>query len=122
MALTISGVPDQRQYLGQSATQRVWVLAPGTSDYVTGGYIITAAMVDLLKITGGWIIGQNAAAVTAGYLWAFTLAQTSPPIAGLAQIALQALGVTTGTPGVLADAASAFNFTGVVLTAILLGY
>jgi hypothetical protein len=123
MALTISFVPDSRVYLGPSNEEEVFTLAPGVSDYPTGGYIITAAQMRLLGIYGAWLIGQNAASNTAGYEWVFTVAQASPALANVTQVALQAFGVTTGTPGVFTtEAASLTNFTGVVLTAIFRGY
>src|ERR1035438_4608612 len=62
MALTITGVPDCRAMLGPSQWLRTYQLSPGISDYVAGGYPITAASVDMVELFGAWIIAQNAAA------------------------------------------------------------
>ena len=62
MALTITGVPDCRAMLGPSQWLRTYQLSPGVSDYVAGGYPITAASVDMVDLFGAWIIAQNAAA------------------------------------------------------------
>lgn len=117
MALTITSVPDQRAYLGESMEAQIFMLAPGTADYALGGYIITAAQVKLAKITGAWIIGINAAGITAADLWMFTLAQLNPPIAGLPQIALQAFNLVP-----LVEESAAHDFSGTIITAAFLGY
>ena len=117
MALTITSVPDQRQYLGESAEQQVFIMAPGASDYPAGGYVITAAQLKLKLITGAWIIGINAAGITKADLWMFVLAQTSPPVAGLASIILQAFNAVP-----LADETALHDFSGTVITAAVLGY
>lgn len=122
MALTIKGIPDARASLGISNADKFFALAPGTSDYVTGGYVISASAVEFLKLFGASIWGQNAAAVTAGYIWMINAGTANPPLAGLSQVTLQAFGITTGTPGTLVEAAASTNFTGVVITALFRGY
>lgn len=122
MALTIKGIPDGATFLGISNRDKFFALSPGTSDYVTGGYVITAAMVEMDYILGASVWGVNAAALTAGYIWDFIVATAATPVSGLKQVTLQASGITTGTPGTLVDAASGFNFTGVVVTALFRGY
>ena len=64
MALTITGVPDCRASLGPSQELRAYQLAPGTSDYPTGGYPITAAQVGLSWLYGAWIINKNGTTYT----------------------------------------------------------
>ena len=59
MALTITGIPDCRAALGPSQMARAYQLAPGTSDYVTGGYVINAAQVDLEFLFGAWKIAVD---------------------------------------------------------------
>jgi len=52
MALTITGVPDIKYVLGESGRAQAYLLQPGASDYVTGGYPITASAVELGKLVG----------------------------------------------------------------------
>lgn len=59
MALTITGIPDCRALLGESNWLRGYQLAPGTSDYTTGGYVINAKQVDLYRIFGAYIIAVD---------------------------------------------------------------
>jgi hypothetical protein len=52
MALTISAMPDIKYVLGESGRAQGFVMQPGASDYVTGGYPITASQVELGKLIG----------------------------------------------------------------------
>lgn len=62
MALTITKVPDAKAFLGPSQFEEVFQIQPGTSDYPTGGYAITADELGLGSLYGGWTVGRNAAA------------------------------------------------------------
>jgi cellulase/cellobiase CelA1 len=116
MSLTLKEVPDTRQVIGPSMQEVQFVLVLDTS-YPTGGYIITAAKVGLLKLYGAWLIGWNATTVTAADLWAFTVAQTSAPLASVTQVALQAFNAVP-----LVEETAAHSFAGCVLTAMFRGY
>lgn len=61
MALTITKVPDATYLLGESGVVHEYELAPATSDYVTGGWPITAAQVGLGYLNRATISATNAA-------------------------------------------------------------
>jgi len=64
MSLKVTGIADCRAVLGPSQNMRAYQLQPGTSDYVTGGYPITAAQVDMQYLFGAWVIAcDNAEAI-----------------------------------------------------------
>lgn len=114
MALTITGVPDCRMAGGPSQDFRAYQLAPGVSDYTTGGYIITAQSVGLSELFGAFIIARNAAAeifeaqfiLGAGAFGANPSPQTS--------IALRVLEVATSSGAYyeFAEVANGYNLTG----------
>lgn len=62
MALTITKVPDAKAALGISQYEELFQIQPGTSDYPTSGYPVTAAQLGLGNLYGGWVVSQNAAA------------------------------------------------------------
>ncbi len=62
MALTITKVPDAKAALGISQYEELFQIQPGTSDYPTGGYSITAAALGLGSLYGLWEVAGNAAA------------------------------------------------------------
>jgi hypothetical protein len=69
MALVANRFPDVRALLGPSWKKETWQLHPGApSDYVTGGYPLTAGQVELGLLAGAIITGTNAA----GQLYAMT--------------------------------------------------
>lgn len=65
MALSIYVVQDSRVALGPELWQQNFLLAPGTSDYVTGGYVVTAANVGFKLIQAVDVLNTN----TTGLTW-----------------------------------------------------
>ena len=62
MSLQVNHFPDVRALLGPSWIKAKWQLHPGApSDYVTGGYPVTAQQVALGLLSGATICGTNAA-------------------------------------------------------------
>jgi hypothetical protein len=61
MSLTITAVPDIKYVLGQSGRLQAYQLQPGSSDYPSSGYPITAAQLELGQLIGMSILGSNAA-------------------------------------------------------------
>ena len=62
MALTITKFPDCKAALGPSQFEEGFQIAPGISDYPTGGYPITAAQLGLGNLYGARVLAGNAAA------------------------------------------------------------
>jgi hypothetical protein len=62
MALTLQGYPDFRAALGFANVERGFQITPGTSDYPTSGYPITANQLSLGNLYGAEVIAGNAAA------------------------------------------------------------
>lgn len=75
MALIISHLPDITYYWGESGVARGTLLQPGPSDYVLGGYPVTASSVELGKLVGASLLLTNS--VGQAYDAKF-VAQTSP--------------------------------------------
>ena len=119
MALTLKEIPDSRQYLGPSMQSCIFSAAPGTSDYVSGGYVINASAIGLKGIIGGVIIGANAAAL--GYVPAIIIAQTGA-LASLTSAKLQISVTGTAANNPLNDVAGSGNLTGMVWVAQFFGY
>jgi hypothetical protein len=115
MALTIKEIPDTRQYLGINGIQATFIFVPGTSDYVTGGYVISAASLGLGHIWGADFLGANSGA--AGTYFTFVLAQTNPPTPGLTSVNLFAYVSTTGL-----QVANGANLSGAIVTGQIMGY
>lgn len=61
MALTVKQFPDIKYVLGISGRLQEYVFQPGSSDYPTGGYPVTAAALELGELVGVTICGTNAA-------------------------------------------------------------
>jgi len=59
MALTKTHFPEATAVLGPAQSLRTYQLQPGTSDYPTGGYVITAASVGFAFLFGAWIAAQK---------------------------------------------------------------
>lgn len=78
MALTITAVPDIKYVLGESGRFQAYDLKPSTSDYVTGGYPITASAVELGKLVGAKVMLTNAAGVSYGVSFVGTAPLTNP--------------------------------------------
>jgi len=62
MALTLQGYPDFRAALGFANFERGFQITPGTSDYPTSGYPITANQLSLGNLYGARVLAGNAAA------------------------------------------------------------
>jgi hypothetical protein len=121
MALGIYGVQDSRVLLGPFAEQKSWLLIPGTSDYVTGGYVVTAQNVSLGHIQSVTISGLNATAIAT---WEFApvfafaeLGTAGPGVSGYTQFLLYAYVLSTG-----AQVASGFNLSGSIIQVTVQGY
>jgi hypothetical protein len=78
MALTITAVPDIKYVLGESGRFQAYDLKPSTSDYVTGGYPITASAVELGKLVGAKVMLTNAAGIAYGASFVGTTPLTQP--------------------------------------------
>jgi hypothetical protein len=121
MALGINGVQDSRALLGLGLEQKSWLLVPGTSDYVTGGYVVSAQNVGLGHIQSAWVSGLNATAIaTWEFVPVFAFAQLSTSSAGesgYSQFLLYAYVLSTG-----AQAASGANLTGSIVQVTVQGY
>jgi len=115
MALTIKEIPDSRQMIGPSCVLASFIFAPGSSDYVTGGYVISASALGLGHIYAADTAGLNAA--SNGTYYVMTLAQTNPPSPGLTQVKLQAFVAATG-----AEVANAANLSGHIIVGQIWGY
>ena len=124
MALTITGVEDCRAVLGPSQDLRAYQLAPGVSDYPTGGYIITAQNVGMSLLYGAFIIARNAAAeiFEAQFILAGAAFGTRPQ--PQSSIALRVLEVATssGSYYEFAEVANGYNLTGFEYIAYFIGY
>jgi hypothetical protein len=66
MSLTITEVLDGAVPLGESNSIRTYQLTPGVSDYVAGGYPITAAQLGLTRLYGAHIIAKNSSGLPYG--------------------------------------------------------
>ena len=124
MALTLPlpEVQGSRILLGSGVQEATYLIIPGTSDYVTGGYVLSALNLRCYSTNGvmaAWISGQNAAA--GGYIVQPTmvLAQVGTGsisgAAGYSQL-LFAIYNSPASAGIapLTQAASGFNFTGCI--------
>ena len=67
MALTITGVPDTRQYIGPSMQSKIIQCTPSVSDYPNGGWPITAEQADFGNgnIYGAVVLNQKYVASSA---------------------------------------------------------
>lgn len=79
MALTITKVPDATYLLGESGVVHEYELAPSTSDYVTGGWPITAAQVGLGYLNRATISATNAAGALYNAAFVFPAASFGTP-------------------------------------------
>jgi hypothetical protein len=107
MALSIVRVQDSRLDSGVGLIQESFLLIPGSSDYVTGGYPVTATALGFKLIQSGDVNGQNATAATPTTGWnpylVFPLAQVGAGglgFSGYSQFLFQLLVIGTGAqPG-----------------------
>ena len=123
MALSITRVQDSRTNLGLGLVQESWLLAPGTSDYVTNGYVITASAVGLKLIQSADINGENATALGWNGYCVFPLAQIATGAnagqgeSGYTQFLFALFVITTGV-----QLGAGGNATGSIWTVTIQGY
>lgn len=124
MALTVNSVQGSRVVLGPDLQQETRLLVPGTSDYVTNGYVVTAALCGLLKIQTAWVSGTNATFSPATGGWyaecVFALAQLATSNAGFTGYSQFLLKVYVASTGV--ELASGGNLTGSLIQVTVQGY
>jgi hypothetical protein len=123
MALTITGLPDNRQYFGESAQKRTYTAANAAADYPAGGYVISAANVELTRISDVILEGVNSAG--AGFLWQVIIAQTNnPALVGVTSFKLQAWGMGAGAAGTIFQelTANSTAINGTIFTFSVIGY
>jgi len=128
MALTVARVQDSRIALGPQLWQENFLLIPGVSDYVTGGYSLTPALFSMGKIQAIDVLNTN----TTGLAWVglalftfntWTLAQTG----GISQT-VGASGYTSanfwvGTAyGSSNQVSASTNLTGAIWEVMVYGY
>lgn len=94
-------VQGSRIVYGPELQQETFLIVPGTSDYVTGGYVITAAQCRLLKIQYADTSGMNATASGFTPVPVFAFVQigavaTGAGFTGYSQFLFKVLVVTTG--------------------------
>lgn len=118
MALTIKGIPDARAVLGESIEVKLFALIPGTSDYTTGGYVITAAALTMGHVFGMVVMGVNATGL--GYIPQVIVAQTSAPLASLTSLKFAVLQSAGFTPAGT-NSAPTINIAGGVGTTVAIG-
>lgn len=104
MALTLPlpEVPESRTLNGVGSQTATFLVIPGTSDYPTGGYIISAQQCRLQRIIGASVDGGNS--TTLGWLPSITIAYTLgtnniPNVPTSLAFQVEALVVTAGTSG-----------------------
>lgn len=72
-------VQGSRVLLGIDLQQATFLIIPGTSDYPTGGYVLTNIMLGLKNIQTAWVSGANASAIASwGAQPIFSFAQLGP--------------------------------------------
>ena len=70
LALPLPGVQGARLLLGpDGGVQDTFLIVPGTSDYVTGGYVVSATNCRLKNIQTAWVTGGNSTAFPANSGW-----------------------------------------------------
>jgi hypothetical protein len=118
MALSIVNVQGSRSFLGE-LIQDTFLLIPGTSDYVTNGYVVTALATNFKTIQSAWVSGINAAVATGGTYFGFptfSLAQvgtSGPGFTGYSQF-LFAVWFLNSTGPAYAQVSSGGNLTGLI--------
>src|SRR5271166_835294 len=99
MALSIVRVQDSRSPVTVGIQQESFLLIPGTSDYVTNGYVITAAAVGFKNVQLVSIDGTNATGLAWNPYAVFALAQVGtggPGFGGYTQFLFALFVITTG--------------------------
>jgi len=126
MAVTVSGIQGSKFYLGPDLVGDAKLIVPGTSDYVTGGYAITAQLCGFGHLQQAWVSGGNSTAFPSSGGWyavcVFPIVQfgavaTGAGFTGYTQFLFKVYVASTGV-----EAASGTNLTGNVWSVMLLGY
>jgi hypothetical protein len=123
MALTLPlpEVQGSRIALGPGVWEATYLIIPGSSDYVTGGYVLSSLNLRCYSpngIMGAWVSGCNAAAN--GYVVQPTLALaqvgtgTETGAEGYSQILFWVGWTGTGFSGVLAQIGSGGQLSGLI--------
>ena len=125
LAVPLPGVQNSHALLGPGQQMKSFLIVPGTSDYVTGGYAITSINTGYNPTYGiqqAWVSGANATAVaTWGAIPVIALAQiggvsTGAGFEGYTQILFYVYVLNGG-----AQAASGANLTGAIWQLTLIG-
>jgi hypothetical protein len=120
LQLPLPEVPESRQYNSAGNQQASFLIVPGVSDYVTGGYVITALQCRMKNIFAVSIDGQNAAVLT-GQWNAFIQLNATASASGLAlPVTSFNFWVALATSGVQLSAST--NLTGAIWTVSITGY
>ena len=125
----IPAVQGARAVLGPALWMDTFLIVPGTSDYVTNGYVIKSSALRLnptYGIQAAWVSGQNSTA--AGYVPQVTLAlaqlgatSTGAGFEGYSQLNFQVFVTGTASGDVLNEAANGANLTGCVWLLTVIG-
>jgi len=119
----LPAVQGARVLLGPDLQQDTFLIVPGTSDYVTGGYAITNIACRLKNIQTAWVSGANATAVaTWNAVPVFAIAQiggvsTGAGFTGYSQFLFYVYVLSTGS-----QAGSGANLTGAIWQVTVQGY
>jgi len=126
MALTLPLpiVQGSRIVLGPDLQQESFLIIPGTSDYVTNGYVISALQCRLKNLQSAWVSATNATFSPANSGWyaqcVFALAQLATSGAGFTGYSQFLLKVYVASTGV--ELASGGNLTGSIIQVTVQGY
>lgn len=126
LATPLPGVQGSRVLLGIDLQMDTKLIVPGTSDYVTGGYAITAIQCGFKLLQQAWVTGGNAAAFPANSGWyvecVFPFVQiggvaTGSGVSGYSQFLFKVYVASTGV-----ELGAGLSLAGNVWQVILLGY
>jgi len=115
-------VQGSRVYYGPELQSEQFLIVPGTSDYVTNGYVITAAQCRLKNIQWADTAGLNATASGFTGIPVFAFAQIGAVaggagFTGYSQFLFKVLVVTTGL-----EAVAGANLAGAIWQLTIAGY
>jgi hypothetical protein len=125
LPVPIPGVQNSHALLGPGQQIKSFLIVPGTSDYVTGGYVLTCAQLGFNPTYGiqqAWISGANATAVaTWNAVPVITFSQiggvsTGAGFEGYTQILFYVYVLSTGS-----QAGSGANLTGAIWQLTVIG-
>src|ERR1700690_145857 len=122
----LPSVQGSRLLLGIDLQQDTFLIVPGTSDYVTAGYVITNTACRMKNIQSAWISGSNATASPASGGWygliVFALAQiggvsTGQGFTGYSQFLFKVMVASTGV-----ELGAGGNLAGAIWQVTVQGY